>query len=118
MRFESALLLTAAVITSLPRLASVFLVLFLVPFRADAESADLVGLTHRTAELCKAGGDASAAFQELLAAVESEYGANHEAARLVRLYAGSRGCARVPLHPRQTAKGSPKSPTSSTFRSG
>ena len=81
MRFES-------------RLASIFLVLFFVSYWADAESADLIGMTRRAAELCKAGGDASAALQELLAAVESEYGADHEAAQLVRLY------GRLALRPR------------------
>ncbi len=45
-------------------------------------------MTRRAAELCQSGGDASAALRELLAAVESEYGADHEAAQLVRLYAG------------------------------
>ncbi|MCH8889517.1 MAG: tetratricopeptide repeat protein [Myxococcales bacterium] len=46
-------------------------------------------MTSRAADLCKSGGDASAALQRLLSAVESEYGADHEAAQLVRLYAGS-----------------------------
>ena len=45
-------------------------------------------MTGRAAELCKSGGDATAALQELLVAVESEYGADHKAAQLVRLYAG------------------------------
>ncbi len=46
-------------------------------------------LTERAAGLCKTGGDSRAALSELLAAVESEYGAGHDAAELVRLYAGS-----------------------------
>ena len=51
-------------------------------------------MTRRAADLCKSGGDASAALQELLSAVESEFGAEHEAAQLVRLYAGA--SARAP----------------------
>jgi CHAT domain-containing protein len=46
-------------------------------------------MTRRAADLCKSGGDASAALQDLLVAIESEYGAGHEAAQLVRLYAGA-----------------------------
>ncbi len=61
----------------------------MVPLRVDAESADLVELTRRAAELCTSGGDANAVLGELLAAVESEYGADHETAELVRLYVGS-----------------------------
>ncbi|MBW2578658.1 MAG: hypothetical protein JRE38_11385 [Deltaproteobacteria bacterium] len=68
---------------------SIFFALCLTPFRVEAESADLIGMTRRAADLCKSGGDASAALQELLAAVESEYGVDHESAQLVRLYAGS-----------------------------
>jgi len=63
-------------------------------------------MTRRAADLCASGGDASAALQELLTAVESEYGADHEAAQLVRLYAGSSessaagaGAADRPLDP-------------------
>jgi CHAT domain-containing protein len=51
-------------------------------------------MTLRAAELCKSGGDARAALNELLAAVESEYGSAHEAAELVRLYAGPSGATR------------------------
>jgi len=60
-----------------------------VALRSGAESADLIGLTQRAADLCESGDDASAALQTLLAAVEREYGADHEAAQLVRLYAGA-----------------------------
>jgi len=73
----------------LRRFAPFLLVLFAVPLRADAESAELIDLTRRAAELCASGEDASAALRTLLAAVESEYGADHEAAQLVRLYAGA-----------------------------
>jgi len=46
-------------------------------------------MTRRAADLCGSGADASVALAELLAAVEAEYGADHEAAELVRLYVGS-----------------------------
>jgi len=79
---------SAAVITSLARFAAILLALCFAAPRSEAEPADLIAMTQRAADLCASGDDASAALQALLAAVEREYGPDHEAAELVRLYAG------------------------------
>ena len=77
----------------LTRLAPILFALLFAPLWAQAESEKLVGMTLRAAELCKSGGDAQTALSELLAAVESEYGTAHDAAELIRLYAGLRAGA-------------------------
>ncbi len=75
----------------LRRFAPLLLALCAAPLRADAEPADLIAKARRAAELCASGADASEALRALLVAVEVEYGPGHEAAQLVRLYAGDSG---------------------------
>ncbi len=63
-------------------------VLLLGPGTVGAETAELVALTLEAASLCKSEADSKPVLAELLSAVSQEYGSGHDAAVLVRLYAG------------------------------